>query len=337
MRLAWFGPDAATPYARPLTALAPTGPDAVAVELYDATTAYTFVGKHARHPFDLCVYELADAAAYAYVQAYLFHYPGIVIVHEFADAHEAIIAAKMVLIAGPADALQQDYPSTRVRRLPIGVPEVMPTAIPPRDEVRFAALTPGLECLVENAMARAREAGVPARLWRGDGQTERPDALMRGADVVIALRWPAAGITLAEAMMAMSAGKPVIVYDTESTADWPALDPHNWRPRAFDPQRPPIVVSIDPRDEEHSLMLAIRRLSGDGGLRDALGSAARAWWRQHATLEAAASAWQPILAEALSVEAPRPENLRPELTYDGTARAREILAPFAVTVDFLDS
>jgi hypothetical protein len=129
----------------------------------------------------------------------------------------------------------------------------------------------------------------------------------------------------------------VIVYDTESTADWPALDPHNWRPRAFDPQRPAIAVSIDPRDEEHSLMLAIRRLSDDRGLRDALGSAARAWWSQHATLQAAASAWRPILAEALSVEAPRPENLRPELTYDGTARAREILAPFGVTVDFLDS
>jgi hypothetical protein len=79
----------------------------------------------------------------------------------------------------------------------------------------------------------------------------------------------------------MSAHKPLIVLETTSTADWPALDPQTWQPRGFTLD-PPIVVSIDPRDEEHSLMLAIRRLSNDAALRQRLADAAYAWATSHA-------------------------------------------------------
>jgi hypothetical protein len=74
----------------------------------------------------------------------------------------------------------------------------------------------------------------------------------------------------------MAARKPVIVLETTTTAEWPALDPQTWRPRGFSSD-PPIVVSLDPRDEEHSLVLAIQRLSTDAALRWRLGDAAHAW------------------------------------------------------------
>jgi hypothetical protein len=74
----------------------------------------------------------------------------------------------------------------------------------------------------------------------------------------------------------MAARKPLIVLETTSTADWPALDPQTWQPRGFGTDAP-IVVSLDPRDEEHSLVLAIQRLSKDAALRVRLASAAHEW------------------------------------------------------------
>jgi hypothetical protein len=161
------------------------------------------------------------------------------------------------------------------------------------------------------------------------------ERLVADADVVIALRWPAPGAALPDTIYGMSAGKPVIVFETEATADWPALDPQTWQPRGFEAHARPIVVSIDPRDEEHSLMLAIRRLSADAALRASLGSAAREWWRAHATLPTAAHAWRTLLDEAIAAPAPPAADLPSELTGDGTARVRELLAPFDVSVDFL--
>ena len=58
----------------------------------------------------------------------------------------------------------------------------------------------------------------------------------------------------------MAAGKAVITIETEATAEWPAIDPQTWRPRGLAVNDAPIAVTVDPRDEEHSLMLAIRRL-----------------------------------------------------------------------------
>ena len=74
----------------------------------------------------------------------------------------------------------------------------------------------------------------------------------------------------------MRARKPVVVLETTMTAEWPALDPQSWKPRGFATEAP-IVVSLDPRDEEHSLMLAIQRLSTDSELRTQLADAAHRW------------------------------------------------------------
>jgi len=99
---------------------------------------------------------------------------------------------------------------------------------------------------------------------------------MKEADVIVSLPWPVTGDAHQSALAAMAARKPVIVLETTSTADWPALDPQTWQPRGFNAAAP-IVISLDPRDEEHSLVLAIQRLSSDPALRARLADAAYAW------------------------------------------------------------
>lgn len=93
----------------------------------------------------------------------------------------------------------------------------------------------------------------------------------------------------------------------------------------------PIAVTIDPRDEEHSLMLAIRRLSSDGALRERLGEAAHAWWKSHATPAHAAATWNQILEEAVRLSPPpRPDDWPKQFAEDGTGLAREILSDFGL-------
>lgn len=148
-------------------------------------------------------------------------------------------------------------------------------------------------------------------------------------DVVVALEWPVTGTALTTALAGMAAGKAVVAFETEATADWPALNPQTWRPRDAGV---PIIVSIDPRDEQHSLKLAMQRLSTDAALREQLGAAARRWWKTHATVDHAVQAWEAILAEARTLPPPS-RSAEWEAPEDGTARAREILGEFGVSVD----
>ena len=281
MKVAWFAPrDASRNVDAAVAALGDQHSDA-RVDVFDRSDAHDFVWKHLQQPYDLCVYELADETRYAFVAGYLFHYPGLLVLHELVDAHDAIRASKVVVTAPASVApLQQDYPAIRIRPLPLGAPAIESHRTG-GGEVRFAVLDRDAVPLAELAMARARAAGAsavlmtPAAAHHGPRRTsgEGPrridlERLVADADVVIALRWPAPGAALPDTIYGMSAGKPVIVFETEATADWPALDPQTWQPRGFEAHARPIVVSIDPRDEEHSLMLAIRRLSADAALRE---------------------------------------------------------------------
>ena len=183
--------------------------------------------------------------------------------------------------------------------------------------------------VLQRAFVRAREAGARLELITGP-----PDLILNKADVVIATSWPPPD-ELTMALAGMAAARAVVVLETDSTAGLPALDPQTWQPRGWSGE-PPIVVSVDPRDEEHSLSLALRRLANDATLRDALGSAAHEWWQRQATPDHAVRAWRSILAEAVSATPlPRPANWPPHLSADGTARARELLGEFGATVDFL--
>jgi hypothetical protein len=87
-------------------------------------------------------------------------------------------------------------------------------------------------------------------------------------------------------------------------------------------------VSLDPRDEEHSLMLAMKRLAADAPLAARLGAAGQAWWSSNATIAHATAAWQRILKEPGLPP-------RPFAGADGSEHAREVLAAFGVEVDFL--
>jgi hypothetical protein len=304
------------------------------IDVVNRQRAHDIVWRHMRHPYDLCVYEWSAEPVAAFIAAYLFHMPGLLVVRDEPRHRDAIRASRMVVArdAPTAEWIAEAYPDVPVATLPLGVAPLMATTRPPDGDIRFAVIGSSRLAVVDRAVARARAAGAAAqRTIAGPSGSSLHDA-----DVVIALTWPP-GDELTNAVVGMSAGKPVIVMETEATADWPALDPQSWQPRGFDGTVAPIVVSIDPRDEEHSLMLAIRRLSADPSLRASLGAAARAWWGRHATVAHAVAAWTDIFIVAAGRQPSRPSDLPAHLHADGTERAREILEPFGVTVDFIAS
>jgi hypothetical protein len=79
----------------------------------------------------------------------------------------------------------------------------------------------------------------------------------------------------------------------------------------------PIGVSIDIRDEDHSLRLAMRRLATDARLRATLGGNARALWAERFNLDQMAAGYERSIAAALAAAPPDglsramlPEHLR---------------------------
>jgi hypothetical protein len=251
MRLAWFRPRSADPPApSDDTALLIRALRArvAAIDEIDESRAHDFVWRHARTPYDLCVFELGGRPAHRFVAAYAVHYPGIVLLRGLPRHQAAVLAARLVVAPHEpaAQALADEYPGARVR-----------------------TVTPGVEPLPDSADA-----------------------------IVEALRWPPDGAALTYAISGMAAGRAVIVFDGPETADWPSLDPQNWSTRDRIGERPPVCVSIDPRDHLHSLRLARARLAQDAALRAALGRAAQAWWRQHATVAEAVTGFERLIDEA---------------------------------------
>jgi hypothetical protein len=156
------------------------------------------------------------------------------------------------------------------------------------------------------------------------------------ADVVLFLPWPPSD-DLTPAVAALADGRPLVMFETHASAGWPMLDPQTWLTRGIDVSDAPIAIAIDPRDESHSLALALRRLAADPALRDELGRSAHDWWQRHATVAHAVDAWTAIVEDAAALAAPRhPRDWPAHLTADGTARARALLAPFGASVDFLE-
>ena len=149
---------------------------------------------------------------------------------------------------------------------------MLPELTEPNSPVRFGVVPAARVDVLQRAMARAREAGASAAL----APEGPPDRVLKDADVIVSLPWPVPNEPQSSVVAAMAARKPIIVLETTATAEWPALDPQTWQPRAFGTDAP-IVVSLDPRDEEHSLVLAIQRLSKDAALRARLADAAHAW------------------------------------------------------------
>jgi hypothetical protein len=342
------------------------------IDAYDAAAAHQFVWRHFRQPYDLCVYELADTPQHQFAWPYLVRYPGVVVLRaaelsagraaELRRARRAthydgerafagagllrtpMLAASVVAVfdEAAAAALRDRFPGVDVRAMPVGVAaagDQFPAHPRPASarRMRFTCLDSphgpdAGRALAERALQRARNGGADVELL----DPHPIDRALRDADVILALQWPPALEPPANALLGMAAGKPVVVFETEVTAAWPALDPQTWQPRGHDPLQAPIAVSIDPRDDEHSLMLTMRRLAGDSGLCTALGAAAQGWWREQATVDRAATAWRALLEEAVDRHPPpRPAGWPHHFDADGSEHARAILDEFGVTVDFL--
>jgi hypothetical protein len=327
----------------------------------DRTSMHDLVRAAFRHPFDLHVYELADSDDHAFIWPYVLHYPGIVRLRSASLHHSRatmlarqnrhddrraelafgrgdltvapLLASRMVVVADAhhAASLQREVPDARVRIAPIGW-GADPGEAPRRHEglIPVGVLGHPRKDTITHAVQRARESGARIELM----SDASPDRVLRDAGIVLVLPWPPRS-DMTPAIAAFSHGRPVVMFETESSAGWPALDPQTWRPRIGAPDAP-IAITIDPRDEEHSLSLALRRLSADATLRDELGAAARHWWRGGATVAHAVDRWEAILGEAVSLPAPTPAaHWPPHLTADGTEHARAILNDFGVDVDFL--
>jgi glycosyltransferase involved in cell wall biosynthesis len=90
-RLAWFSPyppstsGIAAYSAEVLPLLAARG---LAGEVFSEINAHDFVWKHRRDPYDLTVFQVGNADCHDYMWAYLFRYPGLVVLHD-AQLHQA--------------------------------------------------------------------------------------------------------------------------------------------------------------------------------------------------------------------------------------------------------
>ena len=270
------------------------------IHIFTPETARDFSPAHAHSPFDLAVSELADAAT-ASLSALTLPIERILVVRTLAvSSLAAVIAGSRLAVVpyqGVADELRARFPGTDIRVAVTGVSPVVDAEV---DEKEMGERPE--QRIVIHACPRARADVVQRALDREGLGTHtvvetgrREEEVLVTADIVISVAWPWTGEPATEPLLAMAAARPVVTLETVGTAEWPALDPQSWRPRGTGTDRP-IVVSIDPLDEEHSLGLALARLSKDAALRARLGAAARSWWETHATPAHAAAAWNEILS-----------------------------------------
>jgi len=375
MRLAWFRPrrprrtdDAIT--ADVEAALATRHQ----VVRYDEVNAHDFVWQHARTPFDLTVHELADTPAHQFIWPYALRDPGILLLRgrtlqesradtllrarrldhlrderRFATTtlvRSPLAAARVTVVhdAALAEELRALDPGADIRLVPLGIAGTAgePAAEAPQafEAARTGQSGPALRAgilrhdrvaVAERAAQRCRAAGTPIDLI----QESTGGALLPQVDAVLDMEWPPTGGLPATALRAMAAGLPVVMLETEATAACPALDSQTWQPRGFDVREQPIAITIEARDEEHSLMLALRRLATDGSLRARLGSAARAWISEHANVTAATLAWEAILLDAVARPfRPLPPDWPPHLTADGSDRLTAVVEEMGIDFNF---
>jgi hypothetical protein len=327
MRLAWFAPaglasDAATVLLR--RALAPRHQ----IDVIDERTAHDFVWRHAREPYDLCVYELDNTPAHQFVWPYLVHYPGVTRLH------------RLTLQDSRAQALEQDQRlEDFAREFAFSHPGVTPPIVP-----ALRRIAPGTWPMLAAPLLASRVTVVAHAAVAEALIADYPDVRVRAitpgveplpggrSEIVMAARWPVHGAPLVDALAGFAAGRAVVVFDGPETADWPSLNPQHWQPRS---EALPICVAMDPRDEAHSRRVALRRLTQDPALRETLGAAAAAWWHTHATVERATAAFEQVLEEGRRLGAPaKPAGWPSHLSADGLSRTREVLGQFGIEPPF---
>lgn len=160
--------------------------------------------------------------------------------------------------------------------------------------------------------ADARDLGIDDRVTvTGFVPDEEVHDYLAASDVCLCLRWPTSRETSAAWLRCLAAGRATVVTDLAHTVDVPSLDPRTWtvlygsrgEARAFEPPPPveAVTVSISVLDEEHSLMLAMRRLARDARLRESLGLRGRRLWLERFTLDRMAAGYLSAIDDALAV------------------------------------
>lgn len=334
---------------------------------HDAASAHDTVWRWHRSLIDLPVYELdgADSGADsgAFMWPYMVRYPGLALVlcRQYASGHAtALVRQRRRDDSDAEDRFSRSHP-WRSLAIPLGCSRVVAlpgggiTDDPPSHLVRFAPAMPrpaitrsghegpvriGLIApdqrsrdLIEHAAARVRGAGLAIDVLMADREE-----VLAGADILMAMPWPPTGRIPEDVLAAMSMGIPSIVVETVDVAGWPSLNPQSWQPRDEGPGAPPPVgISIDARDEEHSLLLTLRRLAADTPLRQRLATAAQERWAALHAPEAAATAFDRILDLARHQAPPSyPPDWPAHFTADASGTARRILGEFGLAVDVLD-
>lgn len=151
------------------------------------------------------------------------------------------------------------------------------------------------------------------------------DRAIAAVDVSLNLRWPTAVETSGPWIRALAAALPTVTVVLAHQAGVPALDPRDWT--VSPPGASPATIAIDIVDEDHSLVLAMRRLAVDAALRTTLGRAAHGYWQAEHTVPRMMEDYQRTIARAALLRAPGadlPAHLRP----DPTESMRRLLADF---------
>ena len=116
------------------------------------------------------------------------------------------------------------------------------------------------------------------------------------------------------------------------TVDVPMLDPRDWGVLHTGNEERPVGISVDILDEDHSLRLAMRRLSRDGALRSTLGAHARDLWSTRHTLDQMGAAYVRVITDTF--ERPSPDltarSLPAHLLSNGLELADRLLLDFPI-------
>ncbi|MDO8795911.1 MAG: hypothetical protein Q7J25_14960 [Vicinamibacterales bacterium] len=364
MRISWFRSQLSATTGSPDSMDALVAAVARRHEVTEVGTAaaHDTVWRWHRGLIDLPVYELDGAESGAFMWPYMARYPGVALVlaRHYAAGHATALVRQRRRDDGDAEDRFSRSHDWRSLAIPLTCSRVVAlpgggmTVNPPPHLVRFAPAMPrpainraghdgpvriGLitpdersRDLVEHAAARVRDAGLAIDILMAGRQE-----VLAGADILMSMPWPPTGRIGEDVLAAMALGIPSIVVETVDVAGWPSLNPQSWQPREEGPGVPPPVgISIDARDEEHSLLLTLRRLAADTPLRERLATAARERWAALHEPDAAARGFDRILDLARNqAPPPHPPDWPAHFTADASGTARRILDEFSLQTDVL--
>jgi glycosyltransferase involved in cell wall biosynthesis len=203
----------------------------------------------------------------------------------------------------------------------------------------FAALhahEPGVRLLLTGATAQHYDLDADLRATCPPGTViatgyvrddEDLTAHIAASDVALNLRWPTAREISGPWLRSLAAGVPTVITQLAHLTDVAWLDPRTWRSSGAEGAGDAICVGIDLMDEDHSLLVAMRRLARDATLRSTLGEAGRRHWEAHHTPELMAADYRRAIELARTLS-PDETSLPTHLFDDGRGALEELLAPF---------